>query len=317
MQTDLLTTYRQFCRTAPPDFPVFMQDWYLDAVCADGRWAPLIWEEAGRVVAVWPLFFKKKGPWEYVAMPLMGKMMGPYLLPECRKLSKEMRILEGLLGQLPTDLAAFQQDFNYTNTNWLPFYWQGFQQTTRYSYLLPLQKPETELWAGISNDYRRKIKKAAEIVTVRSDLPLEELLRVCGLSFRRQELAFPLSLEYFQKIHHAFTLHQCARCFFAVDKISGVVHSAAYLVWDKGSAYYLLGGDDPALRASGSGILLQWSAIQYARDVLHLPLFDFEGSMIKSVEKGRRDFGAVQKPYFRIRKEWSALWKWGKFLFRT
>jgi hypothetical protein len=61
-------------------------------------------------------------------------------------------------------------------------------------------------------------------------------------------------------------------------------------------------------------VLLQWEAIMYAKNALNLSVFDFEGSMLPEVEQGRRDFGAKQQPYFRVRKEWSSWWKWGKAL---
>jgi|1048.fasta_scaffold00159_14 hypothetical protein len=309
--------YRLFCKSAPADFPLFMQDWYLDAICTDGTWDAIVLKESGVIIAVWPFFLKKKLWWEYVAMPLLGKMMGPYLLPECRSLSRQMNLLEQMIGQLPSTLAAFQQDFNYSLTNWLPFYWKGFQQTTRYSYCLDLQQSESTLWKNISNSYRKKIEKATEKVNVCSDQPVDELYRLCQLSFTRQGIPFPLSKTRFQHINDAFTQNQSGRSFFAVDKTTGAIHSAAILVWDQQAAYYLMAGDDPQLRSSGSGVLLQWKAIQFAQQELKLPLFDFEGSMIKAVEQGKRDFGAYQQPYFRIKKEWSPLWRWGKLIWRN
>jgi len=46
--------------------------------------------------------------------------------------------------------------------------------------------------------------------------------------------------------------------------------------------------------------LCLWEAIRYASTVTKQ--FDFEGSMIESVERFFRAFGAVQTPYFRITK---------------
>jgi hypothetical protein len=308
--------YRQFCASAPADFPVFMQDWYLDAVCEGGTWEAAIHLVNGETVAGWPYFMKNKLGWRYVAMPLMGKFMGPYIVKERRNIKKEMQILESLLTQLPSDLAAFQQDFNYTVTNWLPLYWKGFSQTTRYSYIIPLAVSERQLWDNLESDYRRKIKKAGSSLIVRDDLPAKELYRLCALSFDRQSLNFPLSYAYFEGIYLAFESKNAGKAFFAVDSDTGLTHSAIFLIWDQSSAYFLWGGDDPALRSSASGIFLQWHAILYAKNTLQLPTLDFEGSMIQSIERGRRYFGAVQKPYFRVRKEWSWLWKWGKFLLR-
>lgn len=309
--------YRQFCAQAPPDFPVFMQDWYLDAVCTGGTWDAVVHLHQGKIVGVWPFFLKKKAIWTYIAMPLMGKLMGPYIVPEQREISAEMRVLDEMASLLPPGLAAFEQDFNYTITNWLPLYWRGFSQTTRYSYQIRLQ-PDThaELWASVAPNYKRKIKKAQELVEVSTQLPATTLYDLCAQSFTRQGLAFPLDTTYFAQIYEAFIGQNAGKAFYAVGKNDGAVHSAIFLVWDRQSAYLLWGGDNPAFRQSGSGILLQWHAIEYAQNTLQLAVFDFEGSMIKSVEQSRRHLGGVQRAYFRVRKEWSLLWKWGKFLFR-
>ena len=143
-------------------------------------------------------------------------------------------------------------------------------------------------------------------------MPLVELHRLVGLSFERQGLEPPIPFQFLQKLYNALSEQQCGKLFFATDSITGQVHSAALLVWDTSSAYYLMSGDDPALRSSGAAVLLKWAAIQYAKNEIGVPWFDFEGSMMRGVEQGRRDFGAQQRSYFRVRREWSALWKWGK-----
>ncbi len=295
-----------------PHLPLFMQPWYLDAVCENGIWQAATVERGGYVVAAMPYFLKRKMGWRYVAMPVLGKFHGPYLLPEYREPDDEIRLYNALIEQLPKGLAAFSQDFHYTVTNWLPFFWRGFRQTTRYSYVLDLLSSEEAIFQNIAKSYRQKIAKAASQLTVTPDRPLEDLYRLLRMSFKRQELDAPFSFSFLQKLHAALAAHNACRLFFAVDPGSNALHSAALLVWDKGSAYYLLSGDDPALRASGAAVLLKWEAIRYAKNVLNLPVFDFEGSMIQALERGRRDFGARPRAYFRVEKEWSGVWKWGK-----
>lgn len=306
-------SYRQFA-TIAPDMPLFLQPWYLDAVCQDGVWDAVLVEKGGKTVAAFPFFLKKKLIWRYVAMPQLCKFMGPYLLPEYRNLKDETRLYEALLEQMPKGLAAFEQDTNYALTNWLPFFWRGFRQSTRYSYTLHLNQPEEALFNNISKSYRNKIRAAREHLSIRSDLPLNELLRLMGLSFARQGLELPISPPFFQHVHNTLDSHNCCRLFFAIDPETGDVHSAAMLAWDSQSAYYLASGDDPDLRSSGSALLLKWEAICYAKNILQVPVFDFEGSMIRAIEIGRRDFGAQQQPYFRLQKEWSWLWRVGKFM---
>ncbi len=72
----------------------------------------------------------------------------------------------------------------------------------------------------------------------------------------------------------------------------------AYVVWDRHAAYYLLGGGDPELRTSGASSLLMWEAILRAREVTDV--FDFEGSMLKPVERFFRAFGGHQTPYLYV-----------------
>lgn len=307
-------TYRQFAAQSP-DLPLFLQPWYLDAVCEGGSWDAALVEKNGRVVAALPYFLKQKLAWKYVSMPPFCKQMGPFLAPEYRDTDHEMRLYEALIDALPAGLAAFEQNFHYSVQNWLPFYWHGFRQTTMYSYVIPLDQTEEALFGQISKNYRQKIRSAEKTIQVRHDLPLSELHRLVGLSFERQRLETPLSMPLLESLYGALQQRQSVQLFFATDA-TGAVHSASMLVWDRQTAYYLMSGDDPALRQSGAAVLLKWKAILYAKNVLKLPLFDFEGSMIRNVEQGRRDFGARQKPYFRIAKEWSVGWKWGKMLRR-
>ena len=299
--------YHDFCRTAP-DVPVFSQPWYLDACAEDGAWNVVLAEEKGRVVAALPFFYKQKGPFRYVTMPPFLKWLGPYLLPDFRgRLPQEHELMQVLIAQLPP-VAAFKQNFYPTITNWLPFYWQQFRQTTFYTYRLHSLRDLARVEAGLGTGIRRDIRQARQQVRVVHDLPLEEFYRVNLLSFRRQGLPAPYSMAQFQRLDAALAATSARQFFFAVDE-QNRVHSVAYLIWDATTAYFLLAGDDPALRTSGAGVLLAWECIRYASEVLGLDCFDFEGSMLPGVERIRVRFGAVQTPYFYVWKHNSRLFE--------
>ena len=298
--------YHDFCHIAP-DVPVFAQPWYLDACAEDGSWDVVLAEEKGRVVASLPYFYKQKGPFRYVTMPLFLKWLGPYVLPEFRgSLPREHELFKRLIAQLP-DFAAFKQNFYPTTTNWLPFYWDKFRQTTFYTYRLHQLRNLAQVEAGLGTGIRRDIRLARQKVRVVHDLPLATFYKVNQLSFTRQGLPTPYSEAQFQRLDAALAAQEARQLFFAVDE-QDRVHSVAYLVWDRTTAYYLLAGDDPALRASGAGVLLAWECICYASTVLGLDCFDFEGSMLPGVERIRVRFGAVQTPYFFV-------WKYNSRLF--
>ncbi len=71
-------------------------------------------------------------------------------------------------------------------------------------------------------------------------------------------------------------------------------------IWDVNIAYNILGDGNPDLRNIGANSLCMWEAIKFASTVTHK--FDFEGSMIESVERFFRAFGARQMPYFQVSK---------------
>jgi hypothetical protein len=60
-----------------------------------------------------------------------------------------------------------------------------------------------------------------------------------------------------------------------------------------------MSGYDDGNKHHGAGALALWHAIQHAKS-LNLKRFDFEGSMIKPIEKYFRGFGGELAPYFRI-----------------
>lgn len=204
--------YRTFCAQAP-DMPLFMQDWYLDAACGPANWQVIFVRKGGKVAGVLPYFLKQKLHWHYVAMPPLVKMMGPYLLPEFRTARHETGLLRQLIEQLPP-LAAFEQDFNYTATNWLPFYWQDFRQTTRYSYVLDLTVSLETLEENLAPDYRNnKLPKAAEQVQVHTGNDLELFYRMHNQSFQRQGMAAPVSFSFYKLLTRYWRFTRPAKFF--------------------------------------------------------------------------------------------------------
>ncbi len=298
--------YRQFCRQVP-DLPVFAQAWYLDSLCDEGEWGAAVVHQGGRAVAAMPYFLRRKGPFRYLTMPHFCKHLGPYLHPEYRGLKFEHKFYPALIEQLPA-VHAVKQEFHPSATNWLPFYWKGYRQTTRYTYQLGLSPGLETVYEGFNRNVRRNIRKAEKELIIRQDMSPQDFFRINQLSFARQGLSTPYSRELFLRHDAALAEHQARRIFRAEDA-RGRIHSAAYLIWDGQASYYHLSGDDPELRSSGAGMLLVWEAIRYTHDVLRLPTFDFEGSMMPNVEAIRRQFGGRQAPYFRVWKYYSGAYR--------
>ena len=93
--------------------------------------------------------------------------------------------------------------------------------------------------------------------------------------------------------------NNCCKIFLAKD-IDHNIHSGIFLVWTKKTVYYLIGGSNPEYRNSESMSLLMWESIKFASSFVDE--FDFEGTMVESIERFIRGFGAAQSPYFQLTK---------------
>jgi hypothetical protein len=244
-----------------------------------------------------------------ITQPRETQTLGPWLRESSAKvavrLGQEKDLLTELIAQLPA-FSHFEQNWHHANTNWLPFYWHGVRQTTRYTYRLPDLSNLDAIWSGFRENIRGDIRKAQDRfkVTVRTDLNIDDFLALNAKTFERQGQVLPYSISFIKELDEACKKHNSRTIFVAVDD-SGRHHAGVYIIWDEQSAYYLMGGGDPELRSSGATSLCMWDAIQFAST--KTKSFDFEGSMIEPVERFFRAFGAIQTPYFSISKTSSRL----------
>lgn len=306
--------YRILCETEP-SIPLFSQAWWLDAVAGDS-WNVVVVEKGGEIQAAMPYVMKQKFGLTLLTQPTLTQNLGPWIRPTqakyAKRLSREKDLMQALIDQLPS-YTHFQQNWHHTVTNWLPFYWKGFEQTTRYTYRIDGLEEEEAIWEDVQSNIRREIRKASnrEGVVVRDDLSIDDFFSLNEMVFARQGKTLPYTKAFVKNLDAA-TAERKARKIFIAEDSQGRRHAGVYLVWDSQSAYYLMGGGDPELRNSGATSLCMWEAIKFASTVTQS--FDFEGSMIEPVERFFRAFGARQTPYYAISHTPSKLFKLMKFV---
>lgn len=295
--------YRELC-TTEPSIPIFSKDWWLDAVCGEDNWDVVLVEKGGQIIASMPYYIVKRRGMRIITMPKLTQTMGPWLRPSNAKYANQLAEQKDLMIALIQKLPAFDyfsQNFHYSITNWLPFYWKGFSQTTRYTYMLEEISDTSKIWDGMLPKIRTDIKKAQNRfgLQICTDLGTDAFLTMNEQTFTRQGMKLPYSKNFVKRLDKACKEHNARKIFFAKD-MDGRIHAAVYIVWDENFAYYLMGGSDPDLRNSGANSLCMWEAIKFASTVTKA--FDFEGSMIEPVERFFRAFGARQIPYFQVSK---------------
>ena len=237
-----------------------------------------------------------------LGMPPLSQCLGPILhIEDCkqaRRVEREKELMTKLIDQLPP-FARFYQHFHYSIENWSPWYWRGFSQTTQYTYVIEDLSCIDKVYSELSSHTRKNIRKSCKLVTLESPDDASEFFELNRQTFARQGLKLPYSTAFLERLDAACEDRQRRKIFMARGR-DGQAHAGVYIVWDANSAYYIMGGSNPELRASEASTLCMWEAIKFAATVTRR--FDFEGSMIERVEKFFRGFGGRPLPYHVVRR---------------
>lgn len=270
-------------------------------MCGDD-WDVLLSVKNGHTLAAMPLYLPCKG---VISMPHYTQSMGIWFAADATdvKYSSVLEHRQAICKEFIARIGryrVFLQNFDHSFTDWLPFYWAGYSQTTRYTYILYNIKNSETILAGMSQQTRRNLKSAEnKHIEVRMGLPIEDFLKIQNLTFERQNCRNTQSPVVMRRLVETARRREQGEIFGGYDR-DGCLHAAAFVVWQPSSAYYIAGGGDPSLRHSGAHTLVLWEAIRHASQ--YTDHFDFEGSMLPGVERFFREFGAVQTPYFMISK---------------
>lgn len=207
------------------------------------------------------------------------------------------------LGCLPR-LGAYDFMLRPCDHDVLPFLWNGFETAVRYTYVVPCAEQAT--WQQHASktqqqQLRSAARRAAEEGYAVVEAPsLDEVLPLLqqtadykGYGLARIAARMPVWWQ-------AVLARGAGRAYLLRDG-QGRACSAALMVHDRCSAYYLAGGMRRDLR---KGSFINTLLIQrMLRDAHAAGLdFDFEGSVLPGVEGFMRSFGGELRPLYRALK---------------
>lgn len=280
--------------------------WYLDAVAGPDSWDVAIVEDKTGIDGVLPYVVRRNVFGLTLTMAMLTYTLGPWVrvsdgLKHYRKLSFEKTVMNRLIDSLPQH-AIYRQNWDPDITNWQPFYWRGFQQTTRYTYVLPPVESSDQAWKRIEQKTRNQIRRAEDThrVSCAQSTDTAVLWTLIRETFLRQGMSVPYSKELFHRLQDAAFDH--GQGLNIVGVVDGMPVAGAFFVWDGRKMYYLASGSDRSNRETHALSLVLWEGIKLAID--KGLVFDFEGTMLENVEPHFRSFGAVQTPYFHV-------WRYG------
>ena len=285
-----------------PQGAVFCYSWWLQTV-TDDDFAILVAKEEKILAAGFILPFWYGGR---VDEPYLTRSLG-VLYPDLSRLSRikqanrKRKYLNALLDRVPLERVA-QFCTHRTFSDWTPFRWKGFKQTTRYTYTLNFRKHSLNgIYENIHKDHKSTFRKAyRNRIEVELSDDIEMLHRLNCLTFERQSLSFPYSIDSLKKLDLALKSKNKRAMFKAIDHRQRV-HAMFYVAFHRRCAFALLSASDPDLRRLGGHTLIVWNAIRYFYGKTEL--FDFCGSDLIRIEQHIARFGGKQERYFHIYNE--------------
>ena len=287
-----------------PQGAVYQLSSYLDAIYP--HWQALICKQDHEWQAVCPLFPRQKLLFKVNWQPTFCQYTGIIIKPidpskpyQHYKAKKE--IIQTIADQLPfyhLFNMSFSPNFDYP----LPFHWQDFKLFTRYTYQVDLQA-HPPIFSGLRENLQRSIKKALkknyqprleDPTTAREFVGLVQQNLEGTLKLKPKQ-HLPVLEQLIHNLHQSGNgLLKCIR------DDNGNLLAGAFFAYFNDTVYYLFGTAEKRAKRDGALSLLIWQALEHAYD--EAAKFDFEGSMLPSIEHYFRGFGGCHVPYLMIYK---------------
>jgi hypothetical protein len=291
-----------------PQQSIYCAAWYLDCVCAG--WSAVIVEEEGVWQAVLPLNIAQKMGQQYSLSPYFTQHLGLLTRPEEKPQGRVFGTLKSLEEQaikgIPEAIKLFQHNFHPSLQYLLPFHWEGFALSPRYTYWLDLsgglEKVRKNFTKSVTSDLKRAEREQIAVRESEDIAQLSRLLRAKDLIGEKEETTL-------QRLWQAVRERKAGKVLHALSP-SGELLCAAAFLFDKGKMIYLLSAASDLPRQGANTLLIDHAMGMCP--ALQLSVFDFEGSMLKPVEEYFRAFNPEMKIYFQVsRDRMPAMVKWG------
>ncbi len=298
--------YRLLCDEKP--IPLFMQAWWMDAVCMNKEWDVCLSEREGKIVGVLPYLCVKKFFYRCVIQPHLTQFNGVNLFfPKDADFKKrlvfEKEVTSDLIEQIEKrNIHYFNQNFHYSVQNREVFVSKRFKEKIRHTYVIEDISKTKKVFDSFSYAKKKHINKSFDKLDIKYNLSSDVFYDFHATALKKKGEKIVYSKELFEKIYYASIEREQGQLIAVYDKQNNL-HAALFVIWDKQSAYYLISAINHDYKSSGASTLMVWEAIKFLSD--KTKVFDFEGSMIPNVAKSFKEFGGVKKSYANISKSFS------------
>lgn len=292
--------YTHFCEQIN-DIPVFMQPWWMSAVCAGKKWDILFsTDKNGDIRAAMPYLYGKKIGLRYILMPQETQIGGIVLRPDiANNLSELQEVCDDMTEQLRSlGLSYYYQQYSLQSPCPMLLKERGFKVKERVTYRIEDLSDLDAVIHSFSKNKKRQLQKALSLHRG-TGLDAESFYRFHTESLQLQKRAISYSREFFLVLaQKAIARNQAT--IIDIRNADEEILAAAFLVWDDRTLYYLIPTYSPAYKDSGASALLALEAIKEARS--RGKMFDFEGSIDRGIANHYKQFGSTPVKYYSVRR---------------
>ncbi len=292
-----------FCEKAEPAIGVFASKKWL-SVYEDALTLIGIYKDEHQLIGGFYFLNTKKYGFTFLKLPPYTPHCGLFFTSDSKNNSSANNFSKEIMTEV-CDFFNAQKSaltvlaFPTSIIDFQPFIWNKYKVVPNYTYRINLQRTIEEIKSNFDSKNRNAINKAIkeDVVVTENALGKEELFK-----FFMDSLNTTDANIYEQELNNIFMKFSDESNSFSVvakkgDELLGVV----FCVYDAHNCYYLLGGVNKKSGVQGVNNLLVQKSIEKAK-TLDCTTFDFEGSMLKGVEKFFRSFGPELVPYFTVNK---------------
>lgn len=285
--------------------PIYSQPWWLDAICSPGGWNVWLYESGNEVWAAMPYYYEDRGKYRYITKAPLTQNNGiifryPQGISAIGKCSHEEKIIDAAnLFVESLKLDVYEQQYHYSFTNYLPFFWNHYNAIPRYTYVIRNDISLEDAWQRVSSKQRSIIKKGRRNGQYSESITKEQFFEEHKKIFEKQGLNCPFSYDLWNRLYENVKERNQGKIACYKNEDNRII-SLIFWVWDDRSVYQLLGGGVPQYQNLDTYDSLIWDGVIMAKKMGKS--YDFEGSMIKRISKSFREYGGEPKQYFRIRK---------------
>lgn len=290
--------FKLFCEQNEVD--LFTSHWWWANV-VENSWDVITYKKGNQVLACFPFHFRKKLGVSAIIPPVLTPYQGIAIAKQPgAKMDKQISLIrkvqEAIIDQIPNN-SLFIRQFGIKDHYLLPFYWKDYELKVRYTYILETAKPEEELFSSLKDTLRKEINKAKNSMTLSFSEDPTNLYQIKQANHQITAEPMAYDLNYLIKICQLIPFNRAQ--LLEIKEDNNVI-AALLVTWDQTQMYYTCGAVNPKYKNSGALSWLLWEALLLAKK-LELT-FNFEGSMIKPIERYFANFGGTPTPFIEVRK---------------